>query len=341
MKKLISILLVAMLIIGMFPATALTAFAADTVVATFELGANGSASHADGSIKTSYSETDGNYTLTFSGITNMYTGARDAKGNGCIKLGASSKAGGFSFTVPNDVTSVVIYAAKYKANATKLKVGSTTHTLTKNSNDGAYDAITVDTTSTKTVTLTTVSGGYRAMVNTIEFIAAGSSTEPDCEHTNKVAIGEAKDPSCTETGITAGEKCADCGEILEEQKEISAKGHNYVDGACSVCGAEQPAGYALVTNAAELKVGNTVVIVATGYDSALSTTQNSNNRGKTAVVKADGIVTWEGEDVQVLTLEEGTTAGTWAFYTGTGYLCAASSSSNYLRAETTKSANSS
>ena len=140
-----------------------------TVVATFEFGENGSASHNDGSSKTSYSETNNGYTLNLTGGTNMYTGARDATGNSAIKLGSSSKTGGFSFTVPDDVTSVVIYIAKYKTNTTKITVNGTDYTLTNSSNDGAYDVITVDTTTEKTVTLTTVSGGVRAMVNTIEF----------------------------------------------------------------------------------------------------------------------------------------------------------------------------
>ena len=46
-----------------------------------------------------------------------------------------------------------------------------------------------------------------------------------CEHTEKVAIGEAKEPTCTEAGITAGEKCANCGQIFVEQEEIAATGH--------------------------------------------------------------------------------------------------------------------
>ena len=138
---------------------------------TFEFGANGSASHADGSSKTSYSETVNGYTLNITGGTNMYTGARDAKGNSCIKLGMSSKTGGFSFTVANDVTKVIIYIAKYKTNTTKITVNGTPYTLTLSSNDGEYDAIEIDTSSNKTVTLTTVSGGVRAMVNTIEFYA--------------------------------------------------------------------------------------------------------------------------------------------------------------------------
>ena len=158
------------MVLALVPMFALTTAAEDTEI-VFEFGANGSATHKDGSTaKTTYSETNGNYTLSLTGGTKMYPSSYDAKGNSCIKLGTGSAAGGFSFTVPDDVTSVVIAIAKYKSNAAKITVNGTAHTLTKNSNDGAYDEITVDTSSTKTVTLTTVSGGYRAMVNTIVFV---------------------------------------------------------------------------------------------------------------------------------------------------------------------------
>jgi hypothetical protein len=136
----------------------------------FALGANGSASHGDGSSKTSYSETVSGYTLNITGGTNMYTGARDAKGNSCLKMGASSKAGSFSFTVPDDVTSVVIMVAKYKTNTSKITVNGISYTLVNNSDNGAYDEIVVDTSTTKTITFKTVSGGYRCMVNSIIFI---------------------------------------------------------------------------------------------------------------------------------------------------------------------------
>ncbi|MBR2380898.1 MAG: hypothetical protein IKA84_00190 [Clostridia bacterium] len=138
-------------------------------LATFTFGEDGSASHSDGSSKTSYSETNDNYTLTLDSMSNVYTGARDAKGNSCIKLGASSKAGSFSFTVPDDVTKVVICVAQYKANTTKITVNGTSYTITTASNNGEYTEIEIDTTVNKTVSFTTVSGGYRAMVNTIEF----------------------------------------------------------------------------------------------------------------------------------------------------------------------------
>lgn len=145
-------------------------------LATFDLGENGSATHADGSAITSAATfTSGSYTLTITptGENKVYTGAVDAQGNSCIKLGTSSKVGSFTFTVPENVKQVVIYVAKYKANTTYISVnGGETITLTKNSNDGEYDEIKVDTSSNsnKTVSFTTVSGGVRAMINTIEFL---------------------------------------------------------------------------------------------------------------------------------------------------------------------------
>ena len=52
--------------------------------------------------------------------------------------------------------------------------------------------------------------------------------EPTCEHTNKVAIGEYVAPTCTTAGMTAGEKCADCEEIITAQEEIEALGHDLI-----------------------------------------------------------------------------------------------------------------
>ena len=232
-----------------------------STLAIFELGKNGAAEHKESTTAvTTYTETVYNYTLSITGGNKMYTSCNDAKGNGCIKLGTGSVVGGFSFTVPADVTEVVIYVAKYKANTTKITVNGASYTISGSSNDGAYDAITVDTTSTKTVTLTTVSGSYRAMVNAIEFKGINN-----CKHENIEDVA-ANPATCTQSGNTAGTKCADCGAIMTGCEEIKATGHNwvdatcqapktcsvceatdgvvadhnYVDGACTVCGAEEP-----------------------------------------------------------------------------------------------------
>ena len=99
--------------------------------------------------------------------------------------------------------------------------------------------------------------------------------------------------------------------------------------------------WTLVTDASTLKAGDQIVIVATNSNYAMSSTQNSNNRAQAAVIKSGNTISEPGTSVQKLILEAGKTAGTFAFNTGSGYLYAASSSKNYLRTETTLSANSS
>lgn len=92
--------------------------------------------------------------------------------------------------------------------------------------------------------------------------------------------------------------------------------------------------WTLVTDASTLAVGDKVIVVAKGSNVALSTTQNNNNRGQVAITKTSNTVTIN-ESVQVLTLEVGNVTGTFAFNTGSGYLYAASSSSNHLKTKST------
>jgi uncharacterized protein YjdB len=99
--------------------------------------------------------------------------------------------------------------------------------------------------------------------------------------------------------------------------------------------------YHLVKDVASLQYGDQIVIV--GYNGsssyAMSTTQNSNNRGQQSVtITAEETIIADtmSANVQVITLEEGYTVGGYALYTGAGYLYAASSGSNYLRTQTSK-----
>ncbi len=102
-----------------------------------------------------------------------------------------------------------------------------------------------------------------------------------------------------------------------------------------------PLVWTLVTNVSDLAVGDEIIIAAKDYDYALSTTQNSNNRGQASVSKSDNTLDAPGADVQILTLMQGSTSGTFAFYTGSNYLYAASSSNNYLKQQSTLNANAS
>lgn len=93
--------------------------------------------------------------------------------------------------------------------------------------------------------------------------------------------------------------------------------------------------WSLVTDASTLAEGDVIVIVAADAAFAMSTTQNNNNRGQAAITKnTDNTVTITNE-VQKLTLGAGKTTGTFSLSTGSGYLYAVSSSSNYLRTKTT------
>ena len=95
-----------------------------------------------------------------------------------------------------------------------------------------------------------------------------------------------------------------------------------------------------VTDASTLQAGDKVVIVAKDYNYAMSKTQNNNNRGHQAVTKSGNEVSWTS-GVQEFELKTGTKSNSFAFYTGSGYLYAASSSSNYLRTQNTLNDNAS
>ena len=92
----------------------------------------------------------------------------------------------------------------------------------------------------------------------------------------------------------------------------------------------------LVTDASTLAAGDVIVIVAATSNFAMSTTQNTNNRGQQAITKnANDNTVSINDKVQQLTLGAGTTKGTFSLSTGDGYLYAASSSDNYLKTKTT------
>lgn len=152
----------------------------------FDFGANGTAgTHADGNdIGTSKTYTSGNYSLVITDALKAYDGGFDKAGNSILKLGTGSVAGTITFTVPANVNSVVIYAARYKnyADNNMIVVNGVSYTLTKNSDDGEYEAITVDTTTNKTVTVasTTDATKPRCVVNSIVWVLGeGGSETPD------------------------------------------------------------------------------------------------------------------------------------------------------------------
>ena len=96
----------------------------------------------------------------------------------------------------------------------------------------------------------------------------------------------------------------------------------------------------LCTDVTELAVGDQIVIVVQSEEVALGTTQNTSNRSAASVTK-DGYTVTFGDDVQIITLENGVVENTFAFNVGTGYLYAPSSASNQLKTHASIDENSS
>ena len=130
----------------------------------------------------------------------------------------------------------------------------------------APDVATVDASGnvtavakgTATITATTKDGGKNATCTvTVEHAhdpaaawssdasghwhaCAGCSEKLDfAEHSGKV-VGK-RDATCTEAGYTGDTVCSICGYVVAKGVATPATGHSYQDGACTVCGAQEPA----------------------------------------------------------------------------------------------------
>ena len=91
----------------------------------------------------------------------------------------------------------------------------------------------------------------------------------------------------------------------------------------------------LVTDASQLASGDQFIIVARDYTASMGNQQGAKNRNLGNVIKTGNTCRYD-ENTQVLTLESGATEGTYALYTGQGYLYAPTDDGNYLRTQDDK-----
>ena len=224
------------------------------------------------------------------------------------------------------------------ATALKNSIGTTATVSVSGSNV----TVTLDNVDSFTIAKLT------AQVRMKSLTVTGVEANAGCTHDGLTKV-DATPATCTDTGNNAYYACAACGKYFKDasatvettvnDEKIAALGHTWGEDACTACGKEIP-DWQLVKNVSDLAVGDTVVIAAKDYNYALSTTQNNNNRAQATIEKVEEALV-VNEEVQVLTLEAGNKEGTFAFYTGSGYLYAASSGSNHLKTEKTLSDNSS
>jgi endonuclease I len=164
---------------------------------------------------------------------------------------------------------------------------------------------------------------------TIAFFYKGTETKAGTFEIDNVivkAIEGANDGGNTGSGDGDGEDNGDNGENGDDDNENN-EGN---DG--NFCGGQ----FVLVTDAAQLTVGDSIVI---GYENYAMGQSAGNYRYKTDMMTSGGVITYLADDVQIILLEEGVVEGTYAFNVGNGYLAASSSSSNYVATSTTLDAN--
>ena len=121
----------------------------------------------------------------------------------------------------------------FTASATFTCANDTTHVETVNAavtNEVTTEA-TCEADGVRTYTAKVTFGGKEYTDTKTEVIPA---TSHDTE-----LVG-AKDATCTEDGYTGDEVCKVCQTVVKQGEVIPALGHDYKDGKCSRCGAEEP-----------------------------------------------------------------------------------------------------
>ena len=117
----------------------------------------------------------------------------------------------------------------------------------------------------------------------------------NCDHSN-VVTDEAVEPDCTNTGLTEGSHCDDCGKILVEQETVDAKGHtdgevvveNNVAPDCENAGSYDNVIYCTVCDA-ELS-RETVTVDALGHTEGEAVVENEVAATCTADGSYDSVV---------------------------------------------------
>lgn len=264
-KRLISLILAVVMLASMLPALPITVNAAETQTKTFTFSDYAAGTqYADNEVH----KLDDNFTIvtTESHFTSELRIYSSSTHNGYAILKCTNNNGsitGLGMNAGNNVDTLDIYGSNDDG-ATWTSIGEVSVTSTSYKDysitfNTAYEWIKLDVKGSNQVRIKNITVSYSITeTETTEPETPEQTEEPTCEHTNKVAIGDAKDPTCTETGLTAGEKCADCGETITEQETIPANGHTYVDGVCSVCRATKT-NYPV--SPTEIKSNDRIVIV--------------------------------------------------------------------------------
>ena len=71
------------------------------------------------------------------------------------------------------------------------------------------------------------------------YVPSPSVPPVECDHASTTVVGE-KNATCTSKGYSGDHVCDNCGEVVTQGESIAMVDHDYVDGVCADCGAEEP-----------------------------------------------------------------------------------------------------
>ena len=116
-------------------------------------------------------------------------------------------------------------------------------TFTCANDDSHVETVNAAVTNEVTTEATCEADGVRTYTAKVTFGGkdyTDTKTEviPATDHDTEL-VG-AKDATCTEDGYTGDEVCKVCGVTVKQGEVLPALGHDYKDGKCSRCGAEEP-----------------------------------------------------------------------------------------------------
>ena len=116
-------------------------------------------------------------------------------------------------------------------------------TFTCGNDDSHVETVNAAVTNEVTTEATCEATGVRTYTAKVAFDGKDytdtkTETLPATSHDTEL-VG-AKDATCTEDGYTGNEVCKVCQTVVKQGEVIPALGHDYKDGKCSRCGAEEP-----------------------------------------------------------------------------------------------------
>ena len=118
-----------------------------------------------------------------------------------------------------------------------------TATFTCANNAAHVENVTATVTNAVTTEATCETDGVRTYTAKVTFGGkdyTDTKTEVIPATSHDTELVGAKDATCTEDGYTGDEVCKVCGVTVKQGEVIPALGHDYKDGKCSRCGAEEP-----------------------------------------------------------------------------------------------------